>query len=128
MSRKALKWINGIGFRAPSEKQRSFLGGRLSIPTNEENIDGICDALRKMASVHRDIGEDWLSIDILKNEGEQKMMKQYSFERSTYSQDGTLVEKIAAWEKAGNDDAAPSTPPKQVDEFAEDDSDGDLPF
>lgn len=128
MSRKAIRWINGIGYRAPSEKQRSFLGGRLSIPTNEENIDKICDQLKQMAAMCRDIDEEWLGIDILKQDGEQKMMRQFSFERSTYHPEGKdyLLDKIKEWERGGQEAApAPAPEPDQSDPFADDE---DLPF
>ena len=125
MSRKAIKWINGIGFKPAGERQREFLGGRLSIPTNEENIDKICDQLKQMASLFRDLDEEWMSIDILKNKEETTFMKQWDFVRSDWNPTDTLKDKVAKWESQHPEGTKPMPEPEQSDPFADEE---DIPF
>lgn len=127
MSRKSIKWLDGIGYKPPGERQREWLGGRLMIPTNEENIDKLCDSIRSMAKMYREMDEEWLNVDMKKNEGDRKPFVQYSFERSTWSQAGDIPAKIEQWEKRGSEDTGRTAAAleEKSDPFEDDD---DLPF
>lgn len=126
MSRKAIKWINGIAYKPAGERQREFLGGRLSIPTNEENVDKICDQLKQMAKLFRDVDEEWMSIDILKNKEQTSFMKAWDFVRSDWSPNDTLKAKFEKWEREQPDGTKPMPEPERSDPFAAEDE--DLPF
>ncbi len=123
MSRDVVTWLNGVMFTEPkNDGQRKVVGGRLNFWTNEESVDKFCDQLKAMASMHRDIGEDFLSIDIMRNEPSKKL--KFDFKRSDWSKDDSLKQRIEDWKKGG--DAEPAAEPSTPDDPFADDS--DLPF
>lgn len=123
--RKAIGWLNGVMFTEPkSDAQRKVVGGRLNFWSNEESIDKFCDQLKQMAKMHRDIGEDFLSIDIMRNDPSKKL--KFDFKRSDYSPDDSLKQKVADWEAAGSGGSGhKDAEPQPADPFEDDD---DLPF
>ena len=123
MSRDAVTWLNGVMFTEPkNDGQRKVIGGRLNFWTNEESIEKFCDQLKAMASMHRDVGEDFLSIDIMRNDPSKKL--KFDFKRSDWSKDETLKDRIEEWKKGGASAATPA--PDQSDPFSDDDE--DIPF
>ena len=132
MSREAVTWLNGVMFTEPkNDGQRKVVGGRLNFWTNEESVDKFCDQLKAMTKMHREIGEDFLSIDIMRNDPSKKL--KFDFKRSDWSSDDSLKQKVENWKTQGSSveftesptPAPPAAKPEQSDPFAED---GDITF
>ena len=123
--REPVTWLNGVMLSEPkNDGQRKVLGGRLNFWTNEESIEKFCDQLKAMAAMQREMGEDFLSIDMMRN-GPDKKLK-FDFKRSDWSPDGSLKQKIESWKAKGEAPAAetpakPAAEPEAEDPFADDD-------
>lgn len=120
--RQPVTWLNGVMLTEPkNDQQRKVVGGRLNFWTDEASIDKFCDQLKAMAAMHRDVGEDFLSIDMMRNAPEKKLA--FDFKRSEWSKDDSLASKIEAWKQQADGDtsAKPAAEPAQDDPFNDDD-------
>ncbi len=119
------KWLTAYFNEPGSEAQRKFIAGKLSFKSDEESITKLCEQIQAMGKLYREVGENYVRVDIIRNENHEKENKpEFSFNRNTWSKDGSLREKIDAAE-AKRDQGSESEPA-----FTEDpiDDDDDLPF
>ena len=97
------KYLNAYFNEPKSDAQKKFVGGKISFRCDEESVKTLVKQIEDMAAIYRAIGEKYTRVDIVRNENHEKENKpEFSFVRSTYSKDGQLKEKIAAYEAKGD--------------------------
>ena len=125
MSKQAPRWLNGLFFKeTTSDAQKKYFAGSLSFIADEESVDKFCDNLKAMASMYRDIDQKYVRIKIARN-NDKDAKTEFSFERDDWSKDGSLLDKVKAWQDGGSAAAPVSAPPSQDSGFADEE---DIPF
>lgn len=107
------KYLNGFFNEPQSDAQRKFIGGRLSFYSDEASITKLCEQIVEFGAMYRACGEKYVRLDIMRNEGKKT---EFSIMRSDWSKDGSLKEKIDAYESKGDQDTTISPDPIDDDD------------